>query len=346
MAIRVLVVDDSAFMRYAISRQLSADPGIQVVDTASNGAEAVEKVTTLSPDVVTLDVEMPVVDGLEALRLIMLHRPTPVVMLSSLTREGAEVTVRALELGAVDFITKPGNGSAMGIVSLGAELVEKVKVAAHSRPRRGTIVGSSDAARRGLRPTPAAATSVVAIGASTGGPRALYEVIPRLPASLPCAVIVVQHMPAGFTGALARRLDEASSMEVSEAVEGEPIRQGKVYVAPGGRHLVVRSGRIRLEGGPKVHGVRPSVDVALISLAAEFGPKVVAAILTGMGSDGAAGSKAVRAAGGKVIAEDESTCTVFGMPRSVIEAGAADEILPINRIGDRIAQLAVEVAHQ
>ncbi len=346
MALRVLVVDDSAFMRYAISRRLADDPDIQVVDTAANGAEALEKVVALAPDVVTLDVEMPVMDGLEALAQIMGTRPTPVVMLSSLTREGAEVTLRALELGAVDFILKPQNGSAMGIVSLGDELIAKVKAAARSRIVPGRARIGAPASKAPSRGTKMEARAVVAIGASTGGPRALHEVVPRLPADLPCSVLVVQHMPSGFTGALARRLDMDSAMTVSEATDGEGLLEGHVYVAPGDKHLVVRHGRLRVEAGPKVHGVRPSVDVTLISLAAEFGARTVAAVLTGMGSDGAEGARAVRRAGGRVIVEDESTCTVFGMPRSVIEAGAADEVLPLHRVAGRIVELMAEVSRR
>ncbi len=340
MGVRVLVVDDSAFIRYAISRRLGADRQIQVVDTAANGAEAVEKVISLAPDVVTLDVDMPVMDGLEALARIMEHRPTPVVMLSSHTREGAEVTLRALELGAVDFIAKPQNGSAMGIVTLGEDLIAKVKAAARSRLHKTPV---RRAESKPFASTPGlglAAEAVVAIGASTGGPRALYEVIPHLPRDLPCAVVVVQHMPSGFTRALAQRLDAASSLPVVEAAHGEELRTGQVYVAPGDIHLVVDRGRVRLESGPKVHGVRPSVDVTFLSLASYYGGRTVAAVLTGMGNDGAEGARAIHRAGGKVLAEDESTCVVFGMPRSVIEAGAADEVVPLPRIAERLVELA------
>jgi len=340
-SIRVLVVDDSAFIRHAVSKHLGADPEVEVIGQATDGLDALEQVRKLKPDVVTLDVEMPRLDGLGMLERLMRERPTPVVMLSSVTSEGADATMRALALGAVDFVTKPSLNVTVGRVM--AELIAKIKAAAASRvkPKPIPLRPAPPAAReaRSLRPL-RRNDKVLVIGSSTGGPRALYEVIPALPADLPVAVLVVQHMPAGFTRSLAQRLDQATALVVKEAETGDSLRAHQVLVAPGGYHMLIgENGAVALDDGPTVNGVRPSVDVTMKALAEHYGPRVVAVVLTGMGRDGMAGALAIKARGGRVIAEDESTCVVYGMPKSVVEAGAVDKIVPLPDIARETARM-------
>lgn len=353
---RVLVVDDSAFMRHCVSRALNAQPDMEVVGTATDGIEALELVRRLRPDVVTLDVEMPRLDGLRTLEILMREMPLPVVMLSSLTETGAPATIRALELGAVDFVTKPAP-PAVGIRQVEPRLVAAVRAAAQARVPGTPAPVRSAACRMGraaMAPAPSArgtehsalggeghsrADQAVAIGCSTGGPRALLEVIPRLPPDLPATVLVVQHMPAGFTHSLAERLDHVSTLPVKEAQHGDLAIPGLVLLAPGGRHMELDStGRVRLTDGPPVHGVRPSVDVLLSSLPPLFGERCVAVILTGMGCDGAAGAARVRAAGGRVLVEDPATATVYGMPRAVAERGLAHRQAPLPAMADAIQE--------
>lgn len=314
---RVLIVDDSPFMRRAIERQLVEAPGVTVVGKATDGVEAVKLALELRPDVITMDVEMPRMNGIQAVAEIMQAVPTPIVMVSTLTKEGAEVTLRALEAGAVEYVAKP-SGLSHDIVDLGDELRAAVFRASHARVRR-------------MRPRPQPAASppamprvaghrpsrqIVVIGASTGGPPALTEVIPRLPGDLPAGVLVVQHMPRGFTEALARRLDAQSSLDVREAQPGDVLAAGTVLVAPGDYHVTVtRDRRIALNQDPPRHGVRPSVDVALESVAPIYGRDAAVAILTGMGKDGAAGCVQVENAGGQVFVQDEDSCVVYGMPK-------------------------------
>ncbi len=328
--IRVLVVDDSAFMRLTITRYLGDVPGIQVVGTARDGQEALEIIPRLKPDVITMDVEMPRMDGISTLRKLMSEMPRPVIMLSSLTTEGAVETVQALTLGAVDFVAKPSNKA--NIASVMQEVATKIQRAAtahvHSPiPLLNPLPTTSNVAQA-QKPTRALAKRdrVVVIGSSTGGPRALNSVIPDLPATLPAAVLVVQHMPAGFTRSLAERLDSLSPLKVKEAEPGDRLEVGKILVAPGGFHLTLdESGAVALNQNPPVHGVRPAIDVALSSVVKHYSSAVIGVILTGMGSDGTNGCALVHQAGGWVIAEDESTCVVWGMPRSVLEAGVVDE---------------------
>jgi two-component system chemotaxis response regulator CheB len=338
---RVLVVDDSAFMRHCISRALSAQPDLEVVGTATDGIEALELVRRLRPDVVTLDVEMPRLDGLRTLEILMRDTPLPVVMLSSLTEAGAPATIRALELGAVDFVTKPAP-PAVGVRQVEPQLVAAVRAAAQARvPGRVPTLTPAGREQAGVRAgrAHARANQAVAIGCSTGGPRALLEVIPRLPPDLPATVLVVQHMPAGFTHSLAERLDHVSTLPVKEAQHGDLAIPGLVLLAPGGRHMELDpAGRVRLTDGPPVHGVRPSVDVLLSSLPPLFGERCVAVILTGMGCDGAAGAARVRAAGGWVLVEDPATATVYGMPRAVAERGLAHRQAPLPAIADAIQE--------
>ncbi len=337
--IRVLVVDDSAFMRHTISRHLSAAAGIEVVGAARDGVEALERVAELRPDVVTLDVEMPRMDGLEALRRLMADHPLPVVMVSSLTQEGAETTIRALELGAVDFVPKPSGSDSPDLYRVKGAIIDAVLRAATSRvrPARLPVIPVALTSRPTTGGRAALAERLVVIGCSTGGPRALYHVIPALPAALPVAVLVVQHMPAGFTRSLAKRLDELSMVSVREAANGDELRPGVVLVAPGDYHLVTKDRhRVELSTAPREHGVRPSVDVTLRSVAAVFGGDAVVAILTGMGLDGGSGAAEVRERGGYIIAEDESTCVVYGMPRAVQELAGVDEIAPLPSVARAI----------
>ena len=345
--IRVLVVDDSAFMRFTISKGLSEAGGFVVVGTARDGQDALEQIPRLQPDVVTLDVEMPRLDGLSTLREIMLRFPRPVVMLSSLTTEGASETVQALTLGAVDFAAKPETRANMGAIM--DEVVLKVRGAASARirggPRSGPAVSSRAPAERRAAPLPAGAAGpkptrprkaqdkVVIVGASTGGPRALNTVFQDWPANLPAAVVIVQHMPAGFTHSLAERLNTLSPLAIKEAEPGDLLEVGRGLLAPGGFHMTIdENDQIALNQNPPVQGVRPAVDVTMASLAQRYGANTVAVVLTGMGHDGTTGATLIRQAGGRVIAEAESTSVVWGMPRSVIEAGLANEVVPLGEV--------------
>lgn len=336
--IRVLVVDDSAFARLAISRELRTSENIIVIDSARDGLEALEKVKEHKPDVVTLDVEMPRLDGLETLKIIMAECPTPVVMLSSQTGAGAETTVKALEMGAVDFFPKHSVGNPVGSDGDALDLKTKIMMASRVKISKSHAAnsGPADAARlpEAIRPREKADTLVI-IGSSTGGPRALYQVIPSIPADIPAAVLVVQHMPPGFTNSLANRLNDLSKLTVKEAAQGDVLYKGAAFIARGGYHVTVGNGGVlELNQDHAVCGVRPSIDVAMESAVKVFGRSIVGVVLTGMGCDGTHGSKLIKEAGGVVLAEDKSTCVVWGMPRSVTEAGYADRILPLPQITD------------
>ena len=353
-------------MRKMVTEILTRDAGLCVVGQCRDGADALAKLDTLKPDVITLDVEMPVLDGFGALAEIMRRRPTPVLMLSSLTQAGADATLRCLELGAVDFIGKPSGAISLDIEKVAPEMIAKVKAAAGARvlsrlassppsPRREGVSDKEgrrkeEAAARvfsevpsllsGLSGNPSLAQlhpnrgeggelarreriSVLLIGASTGGPRALQTLVPALPADLGVPIVIVQHMPAGFTASLARRLEQTSPFEAREAAEGDRLQPGLILVAPGGRHLQFTAGGVaHLTDDPPVHGVRPAVDVTLASLAALYGPRLLAVLLTGMGRDGARGLKMTQDRGGQTLAEDETTCVVYGMPKAAAELGA------------------------
>lgn len=345
------MADDSAFMRRIITDLLQSDPSIQVIATARDGADAVEKCLSLQPDVITLDVEMPNLDGYGALRRIMAERPTPVVMVSSLTQQGAEATIRALALGAVDFVPKPSGTISLNMHVARDELVSKVKAAARAHPRFRQTLAEQPARPRAAKPfwqqsgSPSAALPrrLVVIGCSTGGPGALHQIVPHLPADLPAGVLVVQHMPPGFTGSLARRLDEISAIAVKEAAAGDQVAPGLVLVAPGGYHMTVDAqGRIQLDQGPLLHGVRPAVDRTLASVVPLWRNRAVGVILTGMGYDGAQGIRELKREGGHTIAEDAATCVVYGMPRVVVEMGLADEVLPVQNIAAAVVRLVRE----
>lgn len=340
--IRVLVVDDSAFMRYTITRRLSETPGLVVAGAARDGQEALELIPKLNPHVVTLDVEMPRLNGLATLREIMTRFPRPVIMLSSLTTEGANETIQALTYGAVDFIAKPSTKANIDAVI--DEVTAKIKRAARARVYPVTVArqpapAPTRKADKIVRPL-TSRDRVVIIGASTGGPRALSTVVPQLNADLSAAFVIVQHMPVGFTRSLAERLDSLSSLAVREASPGDRLEVGRALVAPGGFHLTFNeNGQAALNQNPTVHGVRPAIDVTMVSLAQHFGASMIGVVLTGMGSDGAQGAQIIRGAGGYVIAEDESSCVVWGMPRCVIEAGAANVVAPLPEVATAIKKV-------
>ena len=332
--IRVLVVDDSAFVRKAVERMLGAVDDIEVVGFAADGEEGLARARELRPDVVTLDVRMPRLGGLETLERLMAEHPVPVLLMSTLTQEGAEVTLRGLELGALDFIDK-SSVQPMSMLSLADELVAKIRAlgGARVRPRPRPVPSSSAV-------VPAAPAECVVIAASTGGPTALQTVVGGLPAGFPAAVLVVQHIPRGFTRSLAERLDARSSLPVREARDGETVEPGSVLVAPAGIHsrVVRRGGRVEvaLEEEPRGALHRPSADVLMASTAEVFGPAAVGVVLTGMGSDGTEGLRAIREKGGLTLAESEETSVIYGMPKAAIEAGVVQRVVPLEKVAGEI----------
>jgi len=335
--IRVLVVDDSAFVRKALDRMLGGAADIEVVGLAADGAQGLEMAKDLRPDVITLDVKMPRLGGLETLKRLMQECPTPVLLLSSLTQEGAEVTLRGLELGALDFVDKSSVQGPMNLLGLADELLTKVRVLGGAREHREAALVAAEA------PDPFAGlpkAEVVAIGASTGGPAALQEIIPRLPAGFPGAVLVVQHIPKGFSRSLAERLAARSTLPVHEAEDGEAIEPGVVLVAPAGIHTKVRRRgsvvRVNLDEEPHSTLHRPSVDVLMASVARVYGPRSLGVVLTGMGSDGTAGLGAIKDAGGRTLAESEESCVIYGMPKAAIQAGVVGRAVALSRMADEI----------
>jgi two-component system chemotaxis response regulator CheB len=345
----VLVVDDSAFMRRLITQIIDGSPEFRVVGTARNGHDALRQIHALDPEIVTLDVEMPELDGMQTLGYIMSETPRPVVMLSAASTDGGvDLTLRCLELGAVDFVRKSS-----GPISLDLETISETLLAALRAAMQVNLGGVQLLARpRFVAPErPAApptrhvgAVAAVAIASSTGGPRALAEVIPNLPADLDAAVLVVQHMPAGFTRSLAARLDLMSKLRVTEAVDGEAIEANHVYLAPGGLHMRVsadgRGGcRIALDSEPPIWGVRPAADPLFSSLVRHFGRSAIGVVLTGMGRDGAEGLFQVRQAGGRAIVQDRATSTIYGMPQAALQRAGADRIVPLDAVAPAIVSL-------
>jgi two-component system, chemotaxis family, protein-glutamate methylesterase/glutaminase len=334
--IRVLVVDDSAVVRKVLSDQLDAEDDIEVVGTAVDPYVARDRIAQLDPDVITLDIEMPRMDGLEFLEKLMRHKPTPVIIVSSLAVDGSDAAIRALELGAVEIVPKPGNQ--FSIPDVRGMLARAVRAAACSKPqqRRQPIVRPATKVEPSrLRMT----DKIIAIGASTGGPPAIERVLSGLPVDMPGAIIV-QHMPEGFTKPFAERLHAVCGVEVREARDGDRISPGLALLAPAGVHTCVRrSGSqyvVRLKDGPRIQYQRPAVDVLFQSVAQEIGPNAVGVLLTGMGRDGAAGLKAMRDAGARTIAESEETCVVFGMPRAAIEADAVEKVVTLDAVANAI----------
>jgi two-component system, chemotaxis family, protein-glutamate methylesterase/glutaminase len=358
MKTKVIVVDDSALVRSLLAEIINRQHDMVCIGAASDPLVAREMIRNLNPDVITLDVEMPRMDGIDFLGKLMRLRPMPVVMVSTLTERGADVTLRALELGAVDFVAKPKIGVADGLKQLGADITEKIRAAAKATVRRlphastGTAAagatGSAPAATAAATPRPAPTSvgrlsteKLICIGASTGGTEATREVLTQLPADSP-AVLITQHMPAGFTKSYAARLDGLCRIRVSEAHDGERVLPGHAYIAPGGLHMSVeRSGAnyvVRVRDGEPVNRHKPSVDVLFRSAASVAGPNALGVMLTGMGNDGATAMRAMRDAGSFNIAQDEASCVVFGMPREAINAGAVNEVLPVTRIGTRLIE--------
>ncbi|HEY9179466.1 MAG TPA: chemotaxis response regulator protein-glutamate methylesterase [Candidatus Baltobacteraceae bacterium] len=349
MRIKVLVVDDSAFMRRAISKMLEGEPDIEVCGTARNGEEAVLKAQQLQPDVITMDVEMPGMGGLDAVREIMSRADIPIIMVSALTQEGAQTTFHALDLGAVDFIAKP-DSAYVNIKDVARDLVAKVRVFA----RRGTARRVSVKPKVAMPPLaqepPRAVVSpgvfeCVAIGTSTGGPVALSRIIPALPAEFTTPIVIVQHMPRGFTRPLADRLNASSALHVVEGADGMVLRKGQAIIAPAGRQLVLRRGygsdevevQLRDDDGHSLHV--PSVDCMAASVADAYGCATLGAILTGMGQDGIIGLRKVKDCGGFVIGQDAATCVVYGMPRAAAQAGLVDRVLPLDQIASALCEL-------
>jgi two-component system chemotaxis response regulator CheB len=340
MTIRVLVVDDSALMRELLSELLGSDPQIEVVGTANDPYVARERIKALNPDVVTLDIEMPRMDGLSFLERLMALRPTPVVIVSTLTQKGAAAAIRAMELGAVDCVAKPLIDMRQGMQALRDELVGKVRAAAFARPR-AREAPVAERAHLVVDPSVSAAGRIVAVGASTGGVEALQHFLTALPANSP-AILITQHMPAGFSNSFAQRLDEICSMSVAEASQGRRVMPGHVYVAQGGRHLELkRSGghyECRLHDGPAVSGHRPSVDVLFASVAEAAGSNSVGVIMTGMGNDGAAGLLQMRRAGARTLGQDEKSCLIYGMPRVARQMGAVEAEIPLSRLAEQVLE--------
>jgi two-component system, chemotaxis family, protein-glutamate methylesterase/glutaminase len=350
---RVLVIDDSALVRSLLTEIINKQTDMEAIGSAPDPLVAREMIRAMNPDVLTLDVEMPKMDGLDFLERLMRLRPTPVVMVSTLTERGADTTIRALELGAIDFVAKPKLGIASGLQELGRDICEKIRVASRAKMHRHVTAGQA--------PVPAGAAPMVKpvttysrvsteklfiIGASTGGTEAIREVLTRLPPDSP-AVMITQHMPPGFTKSFAQRLDSLCRITVTEAVDGERVLPGHAYIAPGDRHLrLARSGAnylVALDDGPPVNRHRPSVEVLFKSAAQLAGPNVLGVMLTGMGKDGAAAMLEMRNAGAYNIAQDEASCIVFGMPKEAINAGAVHEVLPVTKIADRLLQKLAEM---
>ncbi len=334
--LRVLVVDDSALMRKLIPQILNTDSSIQVVGTAMDGSFGLKKIEELRPHVVTLDLEMPGMNGLDTLKEIMRRHRLPVIVVSSHSTNGASITLKALSLGAFDFVAKPADvSSRMGEIA--QELISKIKAAAQSSGGgpKGIPVFEAQKGRSKASITPGGpASKVVAIGISTGGPQALQYLLPQLPSDFPGTIVVVQHMPENFTDMFARRLDEICAIRVKEAQSGDILQPGRALICPGNRHLKVRKlplGEVAvLADDPKVNGHRPSADVLFHSVAEEFGSRSVAVLMTGMGDDGAEGLGAVKAAGGVTIAQSEDSCVVYGMPKAAIERGYATRVIPLD----------------
>jgi len=338
--IKVLCVDDSALIRDLLSEIINSQPDMEVVAVAPDPLVARDLIKRYNPDVLTLDVEMPRMDGIDFLERLMRLRPMPVLMVSSLTQSGSEVTLRALELGALDFVAKPSLGIRSGMLEYAEEIAEKIRAAARSRPRRAA--SRSEAPPQRLTAPLMSSEKLLIIGASTGGTEAIRRVLEPLPANSP-AIMIAQHMPGGFTRSFAERLDRLCQISVKEAEDGERVLPGHAYIAPGDAHLkLARSGAnyvARLDPGPPVNRHRPSVDVLFRSAAEQAGRNAVGVLLTGMGKDGAAGLVEMRQAGAPTIAQDEASCVVFGMPREAIALGGASEVLPLEEIAPRLLAL-------
>lgn len=363
MAVKVLVVDDSGFFRRRVSEILSADPNIQVVGTATNGREAIDQALALKPDVITMDYEMPMMDGITAVRNIMQRCPTPVLMFSSLTHEGARVTLDALDAGAVDFLPKNFEDISRNPEKVKQMLCEKVHSIARSNRRVAPSAGaatqsnstaatapsslSRPAPSSSASPTPVAAPTavkrkpyrLVAIGTSTGGPVALQRVLTQLPANFPAPIVLIQHMPAAFTKAFAERLDKLCRISVKEAEDGDMLRPGLALLAPGGKQMMVdQRGMVKILPGDERLNYKPCVDITFGSAAKSFADKVLAVVLTGMGADGREGARLLKQSGSQVWAQDEASCVIYGMPMAIVKASLADAVYSLDDIGKHLVE--------
>ena len=347
---RVLIIDDSALIRSILTEIINKETDLEVVGAAPDPLVAREMIRATNPDVLTLDVEMPKMDGLDFLERLMRLRPTPVIMVSTLTERGAEVTMKALELGAIDFVAKPKVGIASGMAELARDICEKIRVASKARMQRH-VAAAPAAAPTGPKVAPKSYSrlsteKIIAIGSSTGGTEAVKDVLMRMPADSP-AIIITQHMPPGFTQSFAARLNGLCKITVSEARDGDRVLPGHAYIAPGGRHMrLERSGAnyvIALDDGEPVNRHKPSVEVMFHSVAKNVGPNAIGVMLTGMGKDGALAMLEMKRAGAYNIAQDEASCVVFGMPREAITVGAVDDVLSLSRIADRLRDKLAEL---
>ncbi|HTS36855.1 MAG TPA: chemotaxis response regulator protein-glutamate methylesterase [Candidatus Solibacter sp.] len=344
--IRVLIVDDSAFMRTALTRMISSEGGIEVAGTACNGAEALSKIPALDPDVVTLDVEMPGLNGVETLRAIMSRFPRPVIMVSSVTEKDADETFDALAAGAFDYVPKHLSSNSLDILHIREALITKIEAAAHVRRSRIAVVPPRKPVQPSMpeyRASDAITPSIVALGTSTGGPKALQDILPVFPRDLGVPILIVQHMPPGFTGPFAQRLNALCAIEVCEAKHQEEIRPGVVYIAPAGLHMTVERNTdsravISLNAQHEDCLHVPSVDVMMKSVAGAFRNSTLGVIMTGMGADGAEGMRAIFKQGGLTIGQDEASCAVYGMPRACAERGILNRIVPLSQIPAQIMQ--------
>jgi two-component system chemotaxis response regulator CheB len=343
-AIQVLVGDDSAFMRTALRRMIESDPSLRVIATAPDGLEVLRKAAALHPDVITLDIEMPRLNGIETLKRLMRETPCPVIIVSSLTQEGANATLEALALGAFDYLPKQLSYASLDIEKIQSDLVAKIRAAADATCRkRMSRSAAQDRILPRVRSAYNAIPSIVAIGTSTGGPRALQEILPMLPKALPVGILVVQHMPKGFTRPFAHRLDGLCEVSVREASQGDRIEPGVVLIAPAGQQLTVSKrnaieGVIHLSSEPANTPHIPSVDVMMHSVAESYGALAMGIIMTGMGTDGTAGMAAIAAKSGITVGQNEATCTVYGMPKSCAEAGLLQQVVPLRDIPSQILQ--------
>lgn len=342
--IRVIIADDSALMRKKISEILQSDPEIEVVAIAKDGKEAIDAVHLMKPDVVTLDVEMPVLNGLDTLGYLMSECPVPCVMISAFTKAGSEESIRALEFGAIDLISKPGGVISHDITKISKEIIEKVKLAAKVPIDKLRLIWAEKVKEsRVIIKKPFSIIKVFAIAASTGGPQALATILPLLRADLPAAFLVVQHMPEGFTKSFSERLDWQSKISIVEAEDHMPIKSGQVIIARGGIHMEAAGGEndphVVLIDKPSQLGVKPCANIMMGSVAKNFKQKSIGVVLTGMGSDGTFGAQAIKAAGGIILVQDKESCTVYGMPRSVVEAGLADKSVPLSLMAKEMEKL-------
>ena len=334
--INVLIVDDSSLMRRMISEMLDSAWDIRVVGTARDGMDAVEKTEKLRPDVVTMDIEMPRMDGLTALSCIMSKTPVPVVMLTAMGKIEADLAVKSIEYGAVDFVSKPSKTISLDIEEVKEELISKVRAASTVNVKKMVFKVEERRLIEKLLTPPKTDKKVMIIGASTGGPHALSEIIPKLHRTFPLAVLIVQHLPVGFTKSFSERLSWQTSITLKEAEDNDLIKPGQVFIAPSGCHTIVKNGRLELNKRPKVNRMRPSIDVAMKSAAEAYNDKAIGVLLSGMGKDGAEGMKAIKERGGKAIVQDELTSVIFGMPKAAIEMGGVDKVAALPDIVDEI----------